>query len=471
MPPSQPPPAAGRDRPGGADGPGGPDRPPGPDGPDGLLVVVDVGSTYTKAAIVDPVAARIVARGQTPTTAATDVLHGVDALAAALGAPDGAPLLVCSSAGGGLRLAVVGFERTVTAEAGRRVGLSAGARVVHVASGRLDTAALARLRADGPDVVLLVGGTDGGNADTLVHNAGRLARSPLRKAVPVVIAGNVDAAPAAAAAVRAAGRPVVEADNVLPRIGVLAPASARAAIRAAFLRHVIGGKGLSRGPRFARLVRAATPDAVLRAVEVLADVSGRDLLVVDVGGATTDVYSRVDPSSGDHAASRHVVAPLACARTVEADLGVRWSADGVLDAAAREGLAVAPALRRYAARVAAEPGHVPSDPVQTGLDLELARLAAVVAVRRHARPGVPGDPGRDLGDVALVLGSGGVLRHADAGDARGVLAAVGGDVAGGWRTPRSPRLAVDAAYLLGAIGMLADLAPDAARRLAARLLH
>lgn len=95
----------------------------------------------------------------------------------------------------------------------------------------------------------------------------------------------------------------------------------------------------------------------------------------------------------------------------------------------------------------------------------------MVAVRRHARPGVPGDPGRDLGDVALVLGSGGVLRHADAGDARGVLAAVGGDVAGGWRTPRSPRLAVDAAYLLGAIGMLADLAPDAARRLAARLLH
>ncbi|TDB69591.1 hypothetical protein E1182_29500, partial [Micromonospora sp. KC721] len=91
--------------------------------------------------------------------------------------------------------------------------------------------------------------------------------------------------------VAAAGVPVTVADNVLPRIGVLAPASARAAIRGVFLRHVIGGKRLSRGGRFARLVRAATPDAVLTGVEVLADTVGGDLVVVDVGGATTDVYS------------------------------------------------------------------------------------------------------------------------------------------------------------------------------------
>ncbi len=59
--------------------------------------------------------------------------------------------------------------------------------------------------------------------------------------------------------------------NVLPRIGMLDPQPARAAIREVFLRHVIGGKRLSKGPRFGRLVRAATPDAVLTGVEVLAD--------------------------------------------------------------------------------------------------------------------------------------------------------------------------------------------------------
>src|SRR4051794_41490046 len=98
-------------------------------------------------------------------------------------------VLACSSAGGGLRLAVVGYERQVTAEAGYRVGLSAGAKVVHVASGRLDAAAVRDLRRAEADVVLLVGGTDGGNADVLRHNGFRIAESGL--GVPVVVAGNV----------------------------------------------------------------------------------------------------------------------------------------------------------------------------------------------------------------------------------------------------------------------------------------
>src|SRR4051794_22089302 len=99
-------------------------------------------------------------------------------------------VLACSSAGGGLRLAVVGYEREVTAEAGYRVGLSAGAKVVQVSSGRLDSAGVAELRAARPDVLLLVGGTDGGNADVLLHNARRLGTA--RVAAPVVLAGNLD---------------------------------------------------------------------------------------------------------------------------------------------------------------------------------------------------------------------------------------------------------------------------------------
>jgi uncharacterized protein (TIGR01319 family) len=98
---------------------------------------------------------------------------------------------VCSSAGGGLRLAVVGYERAVTAEAGYRVALSAGAKVVHVASGPLDAPAVTALRGSRPDVVLLVGGTDGGDAEVLRHNGTRLAARGPR--VPYVVAGNADA--------------------------------------------------------------------------------------------------------------------------------------------------------------------------------------------------------------------------------------------------------------------------------------
>ena len=95
------------------------------------------------------------------------------------GEPD--DVLVCSSAGGGLRLAVVGYEREVTAEAGHRVGLSAGAKVVHVACGPMTGADVAALRAACPDLVLLVGGTDGGNAEVLLHNAERHREgAPLR---------------------------------------------------------------------------------------------------------------------------------------------------------------------------------------------------------------------------------------------------------------------------------------------------
>ncbi|MEV5691195.1 glutamate mutase L [Micromonospora globbae] len=440
-----------------------------------VAVCADVGSTYTKVAVVDLDGGELVAAAAAPTTVATDVLHGLDAAVAAatagLGARD-APWYVCSSAGGGLRLAVVGYEQLVTAQAGRRVGLSAGANVVHVAAGRLGAADLSALRAARPDVVLLVGGTDGGDADTLTHNATRLARARWR--VPVVLAGNVDVRDELAGLLAAARVPVTVADNVLPRIGVLAPGSARAAIREVFLRHVIGGKRLSRGSRFARLVRAATPDAVLTGVEVLADRVGGDLAVVDVGGATTDVYSVLVPDERAGGPGREVAGTLWRARTVEGDLGMRWSAPGVVRAAAEERL-LAPGeqedLARAAAVRAADPGFLPAGEAERAVDRRIAQLAATVAVRRHARGGATGERGgRDLRDVRLLVGSGGVLRHAPAGHAAQVLAAVLADHAGGWALPRAARAVVDVEYVLAAGGLLAAEHPQVAGALLGRYL-
>ena len=377
-------------------------------------------------------------------------------------------MLVCSSAGGGLRLAVVGYERAVTAEAGHRVGLSAGAKVVHVASGPMTGADVTALRAAAPDLVLLVGGTDGGNADVLLHNAARLAKA--RLAAPVVVAGNAEASAEVAALLGSTGRRFVVTDNVLPQIGVVAPEAARGAIREAFLTHVIGGKGLSRGRGFAELVRAPTPDAVLRGVEVLAEVAGGDLLVVDVGGATTDVYSVITPQGEDASIHREVVGTLWHARTVEADLGMRWTAPGVVEAAARERLDVASATVAHASAVAADTGALAVSEADWAAEEELAGTAAVVAARRHGRPGHPSERPRPLADVVLVVGSGGVLRHAPAGLADRVLARVAGDHGGGWRVPEAARIRVDAVYVLFAVGLLADGHPAAAAALAASLL-
>ncbi|MFI5924512.1 glutamate mutase L [Micromonospora sp. NPDC051543] len=433
-----------------------------------LAVCADVGSTYTKAAVVDLAAGVLVGAAAAPTTVGSDVLRGLDAAVTAatagLGLRD-VPWYVCSSAGGGLRLAVIGYEALVTAQAGRRVGLSAGAHVVHTAAGRLDAAALAVLRAARPDVVLLVGGTDGGDADTIRHNATRLARARWR--TPVVLAGNADVRAELTALLADAGVPVSGADNVLPRIGVLTPTSARAAIRAVFLRHVIGGKRLSRGTRFARLVRAATPDAVLTGVEVLADTIGGDLAVVDVGGATTDVYSVLTPDERATGPGREVAGSLWRARTVEGDLGMRWSAPGVVRAAVEERLLTdADDLTAAADRRAADPAFLAADDAERAVDARIATLAATVALRRHARGVATGErAGRDLRDVRLLVGSGGVLRHAPPDASGRVLAAVLADHAGGWAVPRAARAVVDVDYVLAAGGLLAEEHRTAAQAL------
>jgi uncharacterized protein (TIGR01319 family) len=425
----------------------------------GQVVCVDVGSTFTKAALVDLADGTLLGTATHATTLGSDVMDGVDAVRAELGAR-AATTLACSSAGGGLRLAVVGYERVVTAEAGHRVGLSAGARVVHVAAGPMGDDDLDALLAARPDVVLLVGGTDGGNAEILRHNAGVIAAR--RLTVPVVLAGNVDARDEVAAALAAAGVPVTATANVLPEIGRLDPVPARLAIREVFIRHVIGGKGLSSRADFPAMVRAATPDAVLAGVELLADGHGEtggagDVLVVDVGGATTDVYSVVTPQGEDAVLRKEVVEVMWRSRTVEGDLGVRWNAEGVVTAAVAErlvGAAEETSLRTAARARSADPAYLPVDDQGRDDDARLAELALTVALRRHARGG------KDLREVVLVVGSGGVLRHATAGRAAAALAPATGDLGGGWAVPEGARTLVDTRYVLAAAGLLADDHPE-----------
>ncbi len=466
------------------------------DAPGEAVLCVDFGSTFTKALLVDLASAEVVAATEHRTYGARDVLDVLDRCRDDLSGADpraaDADVLACSSAGGGLWIAVVGNEALVTAEAGRRVALSSGGKVVGVVAvaGRAHDEVVARLRGlttparDGSevDVVLLTGGTDGGNRDALCAAARALVDSGWRG--PVVVAGNLDAHEEVAGILD--GLPVVLTDNAVPRIGVLAPAGARAAVREQFLRHVIAGKGLSpRGDEFAAVVRGATPDIVLAGVELLARGLDEqhpgvgDVAVVDVGGSTTDVYSVVtlDPELSDGGLAHEVVAPTSANRSVEADLGMRTSAPGVVDAA---GDTAGAGLRAAASRRVADTGFLPRSEDDFAIDEELARIAVHTAVRRHAgRSSVVLTPdgrrvertGVDLREVGLLVGSGGVLRHGRPGIAERVL---GGLVAAhhpdGWQLPERARVVVDDGYVLMAVGLLADGHREVAHRLARSLV-
>jgi uncharacterized protein (TIGR01319 family) len=362
-------------------------------------VCLDVGSTWTKAVLVHADGS-LAGFAEHPTTTG-DVLAGMDAAVRAVSAAgrgEEPELLACSSAGGGLRLAVVGADRLSAAEAGHRVAVSAGAHVVHVHAGPLEPSDVRLLRSARPGVVLLVGGADGDDPAGLLHNAGRLARARIRH--PIVLAGNAAARDDALALLRATGRSVVACDNVLPRRGEVVPGPARAALAELYRRHAIGGRGPAVAPRFRRLVRVVTPEAVGHAATRLAAICDARVLVVDVGCATTDVHSAGCPASGADAV-----------RTVEGDLGVRAAAGGVLVESQAEGIVdpvEADLLGPTVARMASETGYVPRDRGSAAEDRRIAALAAVVAVRRHLR--VHADSGRDVGLVVL---AGGVFRQRD----------------------------------------------------------
>lgn len=456
---------------------------PGQDTPSAEVVVcVDFGSTFTKVLAVCVPNGEVVAAASHRTTIDSDVMDGFDACLAEMSSREprvrGARVLACSSAGGGLRIAVVGNEALVSAEAGRRVALSSGGSVVAVIAGGLANGDNdATLDAADADVVLLVGGTDGGNSETLVADAGHLAARGWRR--PVVVAGNVAAQPEVTRVLADAAVPHVLAPNVVPRIGVLAPEGARAAIREMFLRHVIGGKELSTRADFAAMVSGPTPDVVLTAVELLArgsDAAGTpgigDVVVVDIGGATTDVHSVCELDPEDAGLGREVVATTEVTRTVEGDLGMRWSAVSTVRAGDRVDLARAASVRGD------DPSFLPSNAAEQAEDLEIGAIAAQTALRRHAGRNrvVLGEGGRvverggrDLREVRLVVGSGGVLRAARGGAVAAavdrILAPLVGVDPDGWQVPRAARIVVDSEYVLAAAGLLAEEYPHAAMSL------
>jgi len=444
----------------------------------GAALLIDFGSTYTKLRAVDLKSGRLLAAGQGPSTVATDVTVGLKAALADLDARlGGLPVfrhrLASSSAAGGLRMVTIGLAEEYTAEAARRAALGAGAKLVGTFAYRLTRDDARRIAQLAPDIVLLAGGTDGGNSEVIVHNAKVLAELP--PACPVVVAGNRDAADAVADLLAAGGKRTVVTGNVMPRFRVLDVDPARAAIRQVFIERIVEAKGIDRARGMVDGVLMPTPAAVLDGAALLAANGLGELLVVDVGGATTDVHSIAHGTpTGANTLVQGLPEPHR-KRTVEGDLGMRHSAAGIAAATGTEALVTATGIDGVALgllldRLAADAERLPANDSEARLDRHLAAEATRIAVRRHAGAvetvysatgPVLIQTGKDLTAIGTVIGTGGPLAHAQSPEA--ILGAALFDPADpASLRPKEPRLVIDRDYVLFAVGLLAQVDESAA---------
>lgn len=448
-----------------------------------IAVLADFGSTFTKVSLVELGTGRLASHAQAPTTADSDVVNGyraaiAEALAAAGQDVSIEARLAASSAGGGLRAASVGLVEELTAAAARQAALNAGARVELVLSGRLSDHDRRALELADPDIVLFSGGTDDGQRRMVLENAEVVARA--RVDAHFVVACNGEVAAEVAQLLATDGRQVDVVDNVLPQISNLNVAPAREAIGHAFLHHVIAGKGLSVTDEFTRTVVMPTPEAVLTATELLArgaeDVSGwAEAVVIDVGGATTDVHSAASSTRSTPGVNLPLLPILPVLRTVQGDLGLRSNAASVMELDRAWILNTlspthdSPQVDHAVADRTRDPAFLPADD-DWAVDRALATSCLTYALERHCgrltirvRPdqGVRFSvDGPDLRDAPVVIGTGGILAHTSR--ASDIVEAALDRCDAKALTPKNPRVVIDRSYILAAAGLLATIDQRAA---------
>ena len=446
-------------------------------------LLIDFGSTYTKLRAVDLEARRMLGTGQGPSTVTTDITIGMSAALADLdrhlgGLPKFRYRLASSSAAGGLRMVTVGLVRELTAEAARQAALGAGAKLVGTFAYRLTAADVESIRALSPDILLLAGGTDGGNSEVILANAARLGSATLP--CPIVYAGNRAAADDART--RLAASTVIVTENVMPEFNVLNIEPARSVIRKVFIDRIVHAKGIDRAQREFDAVLMPTPAAVLEGARLIADgIGGRggigDLIVIDPGGATTDVHSVAAGAPAPNVIAVGLPEPRD-KRTVEGDLGMRHNAATIAEVAGLERIAADANLpiaqaSALVARAVNDVAWLPQAPIEVAFDQALARAAVRHAVARHCgtiemlhtvNGPVAVQRGKDLSAVRAVIGTGGAIVASR--DPRAILATALADSASPLSLrPRAPRLLLDRHYLLYACGLLSGIEPQVALEL------
>ncbi len=211
---------------------------------DTVKLLIDFGSTFTKVVAVDADKKTILNRVQVPSTVDTDITIGLkQALkeieaGANVSVQEESEALACSSAAGGLRIVSIGFVPELTSEAARRAALGAGAKVVGCYSYELTGQEIEEIKDLRPDIILLAGGTDGGDKKVIVHNARMLSRMGLEN-INVLIAGNKSAQDEIKDILKGCGGNIKFSKNVMPEIGKLETEQCNIDIRDIFIRNII----------------------------------------------------------------------------------------------------------------------------------------------------------------------------------------------------------------------------------------
>ncbi len=466
------------------------------------ILATDCGSTTTKAVLIEKQGDtyRLTTRGEAPTTVEApfeDVTRGVlnavkeveelrgrklldgDRILSPQNGEEGVDLyLSTSSAGGGLQMTVSGLVMSMTGESAQRAALGAGAIVMDVIAindGRRPHEKIKRLRQLRPDMLLLSGGTDGGAVKSVVEMAELIAAANPKARLgagyelPVVYAGNN--APEARDIVKdrlGDKTALLIVDNLRPRTEVENLKPARDAIHELFMEHV-----MAHAPGYKTLMTwtarpiMPTPGAVGLIIEKIARREGICVVGVDIGGATTDVFS---------------VFQEVFNRTVSANLGMSYSVSNVM---AEAGL---PNILRWVSFPVDEvllrnriknkmirPTTIPDSLEELVIEQAIAREALRLAFEQHKALAVglkgvqqertisdvfeQGESGAtlvNLADLDLLVGSGGVLSHAP----RRAQAAL--MMIDAFQPEGVTELAVDSIFMMPQLGVLSTVHPRAA---------
>jgi len=382
--------------------------------------------------------------------------------------------LSTSSAGGGLQMTVAGVVKAMSAESAQRAALGAGAiimDVIAVDDGRKDFQKVERIRALRPDMILMSGGTDGGTVTHLTELAEMLRsadpkpRLGIGLKLPVIYAGNVEARTGVEGILRDTVD-LREVDNLRPTIDSENLGPAREAIHELFLEHV-----MQQAPGYAKLMTwtssgiMSTPNAVGKIMETIAREQRINILGVDIGGATTDVFSVF---AGNFT------------RTVSANLGMSYSICNVLTEAGLPNIsrwlsftADDAGLRNQLRNKMIRPTTIPQTLRDLQIEQAVAREALRLAFDHHkslarslkgvqARAGIEFEretTGKTLVDMMtldMIVGSGGVLSHAPLRAQSALM------MLDAYQPEGITMLAVDSIFMMPQLGVLSTILPEAA---------
>ncbi len=464
------------------------------------VLATDCGSTTTKAILIEhgDDGYRLAGRGEAPTTVEApfdDVTVGVITATRELEeitgrtivrdgkliVPSESPTvgvdlyLSTSSAGGGLQMTVAGVVKKITAQSAERAALGAGAIVMDTVSiddGREEHERIEQIRRLRPDMILLAGGTDGGQQANVVELAEFILAADPRPRLgqtyqlPVIYAGNQAIRDEIAGILdQTVDLRMVENIRPTPETENLGPS--REAIHELFLEHVMEqAPGYNKLKSWTSADLLSTPNAVGMLVETVARQRGIEVLAVDIGGATTDVFSVFQGNF---------------TRTVSANLGMSYSICNVLaEAGTRNVLRWLPApcdedtLRNQLRNKMIRPTTIPQDQTSLSVEQSLAREALRLAldhhrelatslkgVRQASEVGRMFDQGSaaslvDLMTLDLIIGSGGVLSHAPRRAQSALM------MLDAFAPEGVTELAVDSIFMMPHLGVLSTVLPEAA---------